>query len=1215
VGFDEVTALIESASPDDQVDLIRQANTGANQIVRKAGETIVSWFEWMKGRLLKLDAWNERDIEDNFAELFTSANTFITQRDKKFHGRKRMIEAWKDDKRGTKWIEVYMNDKYNLTADTTITRLATLAQAMGPIQVSRLLNKYILERCRDYYDAKEDPTRSTTGMTKFERGHNGARVTSSDIRKAFTALKAKNFNAEQIELPTRADLDEFHLFVGPMGLLEMEGATPGLFPKLLTLGPDDSDAMFVEETKVVRDTQAPVDKGKAREEADSSFLSPAQQDNAASSPLGSNPLDPLNDKQREAAEMDQAIQASRQMHSEEELARARFGKRPETPIVVDDDPPEVTPAVKSYLDLVQKTSTARFSEQLEGSVIDLSGNQIVEREAAAARSNVRSEILKMKEDGADIDKLALESRRKLLEPGSVSQLSFKRPEKQLNVKNCLCIIGDHIKLRLEHGDPPFLAIPVKERVSQLHHLTTLGETEGGMCEFHKRLYGSYIGLNVQPKTNITVLDKWLLDVDSHRDDLASFRVGKGWEMFKKTAEAKEARKGSSLGPSKYAASTAPEYLHDHDKNDSILGTWLRGLEQEARIVGLAHVDLIDFSWLFKKSKRTASPLAELIDKEWRMYEHHCRSELKGVNHTGLMLPNMIYSIIQQLVRSDHGLYLATLAARGDKNTCLVAYPDYARSVPAAEEADGIISFTQVDIPDTFKYKTLEPPRISNRVCDFVVLGRPKNDGDEAMAPIEYHARLYTKTELYVKCKRNNRLHVIKPGSTSRLAAHLKKVGYLWEKVHDLQVGSIVLTRQGTPIRMAFLPPSPDDEKTPRLPFRVLSANYTALLDDGTLENGVPWSVLNQEVIHLRAPETPRWEDPDRAPVTSEPFRAVQTLTGLGPLSEALLGRLPWTDRGVIAERDRLLGMDAKEIEKHLADFRKLATQRAINAYDSVFHDEPRLYPDKRSFVEANESTEAAGSILEADEMFPKEKVQRFYEDEDFSKFRRPSDPKSEPEPKETPAPEEPIDDDDESSLDEPGSGTKKSRISNPGHLYKSTERITDEDLDEDVHPDDGQYTDDKDSYFSDISSVGFQSAEESLQPSTGKRKRIPSNGKLKDSDPKNKKRRVSKSFGKDEAPGNAGLQATEGADQADDPGEKSDDNAPEDDGDVSRSGSGTGLNKGDFPTAGGKGLIDPKPNGKATATRQTVANKGKKSDAGDGPRTTRGAGGRFTSQS
>jgi hypothetical protein len=42
VGFDEVTALIESASPDDQVDLIRQANTGANQIVRKAGETIIS---------------------------------------------------------------------------------------------------------------------------------------------------------------------------------------------------------------------------------------------------------------------------------------------------------------------------------------------------------------------------------------------------------------------------------------------------------------------------------------------------------------------------------------------------------------------------------------------------------------------------------------------------------------------------------------------------------------------------------------------------------------------------------------------------------------------------------------------------------------------------------------------------------------------------------------------------------------------------------------------------------------------------------------------------------------------------------------------------------------------------------------------------------------------------------------------------------------------
>jgi hypothetical protein len=49
-------------------------------------------------------------------------------------------------------------------------------------------------------------------------------------------------------------LDEFHLFISLIGLLEIEGATLGPFLKLLTLGPNDSEAMFIEETKVVTDT-------------------------------------------------------------------------------------------------------------------------------------------------------------------------------------------------------------------------------------------------------------------------------------------------------------------------------------------------------------------------------------------------------------------------------------------------------------------------------------------------------------------------------------------------------------------------------------------------------------------------------------------------------------------------------------------------------------------------------------------------------------------------------------------------------------------------------------------------------------------------------------------------------------------------------------------------------------------------------------------------
>jgi hypothetical protein len=48
---------------------------------------------------------------------------------------------------------------------------------------------------------------------------------------------------------------------------------------------------------------------------------------------------------------------------------------------------------------------------------------------------------------------------------------------------------------------------------------------------------------------------------------------------------------------------------------------------------------------------------------------------------GLMLYNIIYSIIQQLVRINHGIYLIIVTMRHDNITHLVSYPDFARYFP------------------------------------------------------------------------------------------------------------------------------------------------------------------------------------------------------------------------------------------------------------------------------------------------------------------------------------------------------------------------------------------------------------------------------------------------------------------------------------------------------------------------------------------------------
>ena len=81
-----------------------------------------------------------------------------------------------------------------------------------------------------------------------------------------------------------------------------------------------------------------------------------------------------------------------------------------------------------------------------------------------------------------------------------------------------------------------------------------------------------------------------------------------------------------------------------------------------------------------------------------------------------------------------------------------------------------------------------------------------------------------------------------------------------------------------------------------------------------------------------------------------PFRAVTSLTGLGPLSEALLGRLPWSDLEVLNERDHILAMSQGEFTEHLRKFGKKAFGIALDAYRIVSDMEAQFYGDRSYFA-------------------------------------------------------------------------------------------------------------------------------------------------------------------------------------------------------------------------------------------------------------------------
>lgn len=50
---------------------------------------------------------------------------------------------------------------------------------------------------------------------------------------------------------------------------------------------------------------------------------------------------------------------------------------------------------------------------------------------------------------------------------------------------------------------------------------------------------------------------------------------------------------------------------------------------------------------------------------------------------------------------------------------------------------------------------------------------------------------------------------------------------------------------------------------------------------------------------------------------------------MGALSDALLGRLPWTDRAVLRGRDELMSLNNEQLERHLENQRELAMKQAI----------------------------------------------------------------------------------------------------------------------------------------------------------------------------------------------------------------------------------------------------------------------------------------------
>jgi hypothetical protein len=995
VGMENVMITIDMAPPEEQPAMIAEANTGANGLMDFINHRATAWYEWQMDRLQKLGKWDQNAFDDKYISLATTAKAVIAARNKRAQGLARIRQAWRDDIRGASILATHLdpeNKKYQLQGESCLTSFGTIAEKLEPLQAIQLINKQILARALYYFD----PTTKKSGKPNFNPGREGSHVVAGDIRSAWMEMTNKDlesgqppFDKENIELPKKSVMNRLGLVLDLAGFIEM----PDPAEKNKLLSQEDESRLEFAYIHCLNDDLTPP-------AIERNFVSPAQEENED---LVAENLENAQESHTVEPPTNGPVAGTLQPVPEPpaEPQREPATAPPEAPAPVpvepglapeavegEDEPElEMSEEVHKFVDESTGMALNNYKAKVKGSFIDLSNEERDKAEARAFRRALLTELAQARAAGEDIDAVARQNRKLLRKPGSSKV--FERPNpRNLDREACKCDLSEYVKQRLEHGDLNFLAVPMLERVKLYPTIFPPAENASkAACDFHVRKYAEYVELKVRPKDRGKKIRENLEKLWNHRDDIPSFRIGEGFYLFKRTTQSKFLRKQASLGCQKYLPVPVPDYMEDHHASE-ICDGYFGPDSVDLKYQGVIVSTIFDAEWLisidpFETPKGAIGSLYELVAREFRMYMYH--STVGGIKSEGFHLPNMLYSVTQQLVRSDLGLYLAVCAAREDDETRLVAYPDAARYIPYEEEEPETEGWVQADVPDitskiTTRSKKSNPPDISRRICDYVLLTCPQKD---TTPRVEIIANGHERTDILVKTKRNGRVfNLLKPGSGTKLTTKIKSQVGDWEAL-PCSEGSIILARQGTPIALNFAPPENEEGKEA---LRMISANFTAVTKDGTmLENGVSWEDFHNFCMRLEPPTTPRWIDASKVEHTAEPFRSVVSLTGLSPVGEALLGRLPWTDRSVIDERDRLFEMNGDDLDRYVDKSRTAAIERARMAYQAVFEYEARDYGD-RSFAAFSEALQETPDLEppKADPRFIKEKIVKYCEDGDFS---------------------------------------------------------------------------------------------------------------------------------------------------------------------------------------------------------------------------------------
>jgi hypothetical protein len=482
-----------------------------------------------------------------------------------------------------------------------------------------------------------------------------------------------------------------------------------------------------------------------------------------------------------------------------------------------------------------------------------------------------------------------------------------------------------------------------------------GNTLSIFCYGHSKLIAASLGLKSKGLKKEELVERMERYHTAVKDsNLGALKIGdETYAWFRRLN--RPVRPSDALGPYKYfpIAAVAFEFTEEHQMNLAAfvgidMGEWDK----------IGSINLPIFKWwnemkyegdMVEIKELEGYTVRDVALEEFDMYDHHLR-EIDGTPNFG-WLRTMFHGVVQQAMRQDPMYYAAYCTLRSDRNTNLLSYPYYAKYQKKGDST----YFRHIDINI--------PGLEEDKRGWFQIQGTVSLDDEQDDDCTEILPGMHKKiSPWHAKLKDRAAEGAV---SLSGLVSNITKEMFNEDDKKEFDTNWTAVPCSAGEVRIT----------QPHLPH---GAKGPAKRKRRTM---LPWFVaLQEDLYHLEVTEGGTFEDLAKAhrDLTSGPrtpsglanrygdipfaFSAAVPLTGLGQISDALVGRVKYDRATVVAEKAQFLKGTDEERRRYVKEWRQNALRAIMKAWSEVKKHEKICFGDKSYFKRIEEGA----AVVDAD---------------------------------------------------------------------------------------------------------------------------------------------------------------------------------------------------------------------------------------------------------